>query len=261
MSKYQIIGYLASHSPKSQAAASILKKKYNLVDVKRNPDCKIDLLIILGGDGFMLHSLHNFFDHNIPFYGMNCGTVGFLMNQFQETHLIERVNQAIPTLIYPLQMEAITHNGSVHTSYAINEVSLLRRTHQAAKIKIIVDKQTRIEELVADGVMVATPAGSSAYNFSAGGPIIPIGGNILTLTAISAFRPRRWNGALINNETEIGFEVLSHFKRPVNAFADFMEFKNVVSVKVKEDRTKGLRLLFDKNHSLEDRITKEQFGG
>jgi NAD+ kinase len=259
MHRYKSIGYLADNSKAAIHLASILQQQYDLLDARLEYDNEFDAIVILGGDGFMLHSLHYLIDRNIPVYGINCGTVGFLMNPLAEEDLLTKINSAKLTSIRPLQMTAINNEGEEFQGLAINEISLLRKTNQAAKIRIYIDGNSRVEELICDGVMVATPAGSTAYNFSAGGPIIPIGANVLALTSISAFRPRRWGGALLPHNAKIVLQILESDKRPVNAFADFNEVKNVVEVSIHEVHNKTVQLLFDRNHSLEDRIISEQF--
>ena len=216
-------------------------------------------MVVLGGDGFMLHCLHEFMDCNIPFYGMNCGTVGFLLNEFREENLLHRINFAKEETLHPLHMVATDQNGKEHHALAINEVSLLRETRQAAKLQVRIDEKTRLEELVCDGILVSTPAGSTAYNLSVNGPIVPLGTDLLALTPISPFRPRRWRGALLPHKAMVEFNILSPHKRPVSAVADFTEIRDVAQVQITEDQSKSLRLLFDDGHSLEERIVREQF--
>jgi NAD+ kinase len=218
-----------------------------------------DVLVALGGDGFMLETLHRNLPAAKPIYGMNRGSVGFLMNDYSEEGLLERIRAAERTLIYPLAMRAIRHDGSEIQAMAINEVSLLRQTHQTAKLRILVDGKIRMVELACDGALVATPAGSTAYNLSAHGPIIPIDGQILALTPISAFRPRRWRGALLRHTAQITFEVLEPAKRPVSAVADNVEVRDVARVHVREDREQPLVMLFDAGRNLEERMLIEQF--
>ncbi|MXP62827.1 NAD kinase [Roseomonas sp. M0104] len=217
------------------------------------------VLVALGGDGFMLEMQHRFLGRNLPIYGMNCGSVGFLMNAFHEDDLLPRLRAAQAAMLHPLRMRALDAAGQMQEALAINEVSLLRETRQAAKIRILVDGKERLAELICDGILVSTPAGSTAYNLSAHGPIVPLGANLLPMTPISAFRPRRWRGALLPGEAVVMFQVLEPGKRPVAAVADYVEVRDVRSVEVREDRTVRLTLLFDPDHSLSERIIAEQF--
>jgi len=217
------------------------------------------VVVALGGDGLMLETQHRLLGRNLPVYGMNCGSVGFLMNAFGETGLPERLALAQAATLHPLRMRAHIGLGDPVEALAINEVSLLRETRQAAKIRILVDGKKRLDELICDGVLVATPAGSTAYNLSAHGPIVPLGANLLPLTPISAFRPRRWRGALLPAEARVVFEVLEHDKRPVAAVADYTEVRDVRRVEVWEDRAVALTMLFDPDHGLSERIIAEQF--
>jgi NAD+ kinase len=219
------------------------------------------VVVALGGDGFMLETLHRTIDQMKPIYGMNRGSVGFLMNEYSEDDLLERINAAERAIIHPLVMVAIDSKRRQHRALAINEVSLLRQTHQTAKLRICIDGKVRLNELVCDGALVCTPAGSTAYNLSAYGPIVPISAQILALTAISAFRPRRWRGALLSHTARVTFEVLESDKRPVSAVADNFEVRNVVEVHVGEDREISLCMLFDAGHSLDERVLTEQFAG
>lgn len=261
--KLKSIGIIADKSDKAQKAFRKLVKKYGFADLSlaKNKKLKPDAIVALGGDGFMLHSLHDFMAKNIPIYGMNCGTVGFLMNDYDEENLPDRIWSAKETHIHPLKMHAKTLSGKTVSALAINEVSILRETRQTAKIKVIIDNAVRMSELVCDGILIATPAGSTAYNLSAGGTIIPMGAHVLALTPISPFRPRRWKGALLPDNTSIKFEILEAKKRPVSAVADFTEIRDVVSVEVTKDKSKKITLLFDPDHGLEERIIKEQFIG
>ena len=215
-------------------------------------------MVALGGDGFMLETLHRFLDDGLPIFGMNCGTVGFLMNRYAEAGLSARIDAAQTVRLHPLLMIART-GGRVRRAHAINEVSLLRQTRQAAKIGIRIDGKTRLPELICDGAMVATPAGSTAYNLSAHGPILPIGSGLLALTPVSAFRPRRWRSALLPHKAKVSVEILEQKKRPVSAVADFTEIRDVATVDVMEDRSISIDLLFDPEHNLEERIIAEQF--
>ncbi|MEK6734811.1 MAG: NAD kinase [Pseudomonadota bacterium] len=259
--KYKNIAIIANDTESSLDRLRQIQSKYNFIELSKEPTSinKIDLIIVLGGDGFMLHCLHSYMHLNIPIYGINCGTVGFLLNHFDIENILEKLEKAEITVTYPLEMRANLINGQIKTYLAINEVSLFRSTNQAVKIQINIDGNARLEELVCDGILLATPAGSSAYNSSVHGPILPIGSNILALTPISPFRPKRWAGAILPNTANIELIILDHENRPVNAVADFIEVKHVKSVIIREKRDKPIRLLFDKNHSLEDRIIKEQF--
>lgn len=218
-----------------------------------------DVIVALGGDGFMLQTLHKYARLNKPIYGMNCGTVGFLMNTFVSDGIFERITQAQTVILHPLKMHAIDVQGNMKNGFAFNEVSLLRQTRQTAHLRIYVDGKERLENLVCDGVLLATPSGSTAYNLSAHGPIIPIGSNLLALTPISAFRPRRWRGALLPHTSSVRIEVLDMDKRPVSAVADNMEVRDVKVVEIEEDRETTVRLLFDPEHALEERFIREQF--
>lgn len=248
------ISIIASEHRDAQDAARDLERHYPHVAPE-----DADIIVALGGDGFMLSTLHNHMSHNIPIYGMNCGTVGFLMNPYSPDNLLGRLDKAEEFILHPLLMRAIGMDGSLHEARAINDVYLLRETRQTAKIRIHVDGKIRIPELVCDGVLVCTPAGSTAYNLSAHGPIIPLGSGVLGLTPISAFRPRRWRGALLPHTAEVRFEVLEDEKRPVSAVADMTEVRDVREVTVREDRSVSLRLLFDSEQSLSERILREQF--
>lgn len=217
-----------------------------------------EIVVALGGDGFMLQTLHAFTATGKPIYGMNRGTVGFLMNEFHEADLLERLAAAEKAVIHPLKMTAHTAAAAVEAR-AFNEVSLLRQTRQAAKIRILVDGKPRISELICDGALVSTSAGSTAYNLSAHGPILPIGADLLALTPISAFRPRRWRGALLPHRARVRFEILESAKRPVSAVADDYEVRDVTAVDVIEDRAIAMTLLYDAGHNLDERILAEQF--
>ena len=220
---------------------------------------KAEVVVALGGDGFMLETLHRNLGAQRPIYGMNRGSVGFLMNDFDESNLPARIAGAEQAVIHPLSMTAIDAGGGEHRALAINDVSLLRSTRQAAKLRILIDGRIRLEELICDGVLVATPAGSTAYNLSAHGPIIPLDAQVLALTPISAFRPRRWRGALLSHQARVSFEILDAVKRPVSAVADNVEVRNVMRVDVVEDRATSLAILFDAGRSLEERMLAEQF--
>ncbi len=248
------IAFHFADTEQAATAHSALKAKYGDIPIE-----DADVLVALGGDGSLLHALHKTFDHPMPVFGMNRGSVGFLLNEFDEDNLIKRIKAAEPYDLHPLEMKAYTPDGECHTYCAVNEVSLLRQTHQAAKIKITVDDTVRMEELICDGILVATPAGSTAYNFSAHGPIIPLNADVLALTPISAFRPRRWRGALLPHTCKITLDILDHADRPVAAVADFHEIRRVKQVHIIEDRSKTLTLLYDPDLNLDERIRKEQF--
>lgn len=250
----QSLALIADKSPEAQKAYKELKELYRFVKPK-----DADVLVVLGGDGFMLRTLHETRDQPKPIYGINFGSVGFLMNKYRPKTLIKRLEDATNVTLTPLLMEATTVKGKKILDLAINEVSLFRQTHQAAKIKISIDEIVRLQELTCDGVMVATPAGSTAYNLSAHGPIIPLDANLLALTPISAFRPRRWRGALLPHKSVVEFEVLEPEKRPVSAVAGPTEVSSVRHVLVREDPTAHFMLLFDMEHALEERIIREQF--
>ena len=248
------IAVCASERPEAEVARERLTALYGSV-----PEDEADVIVALGGDGFMLETLHANMARRVPVYGMNRGSVGFLMNDYGEDGLIERIAAAGKAVIHPLQMDAWTEAGQAQSGLAINEVSLLRQTRQSAKLKISVDGKVRLEELSCDGCMVATPAGSTAYNLSAHGPIIPLDARMLALTPISAFRPRRWRGALLSHRATVEFEVLEADKRPVSAVADSLEIRRVVRVVVTERRDIALTMLFDAGRSFEERVLAEQF--
>ncbi|HVK53105.1 MAG TPA: NAD kinase [Pseudoxanthomonas sp.] len=248
------IAFLASPAPEAQHALGVLTQLHG----KHLPD-EADVLCALGGDGFMLQTLHRHGSLGKPVYGMKLGTVGFLMNQFRADGLLERIGQAEPAKLRPLEMQAMTESGASTASLAYNEVSLLRQTRQAAHIRIDLNGQTRLDELICDGVLVATPAGSTAYNFSAHGPILPLGSHTIALTPIAPFRPRRWRGAILRADTEVRFQVLDPYKRPVSVTADSHEVRDVVEVTIRESQDRTVTLLFDPEHNLEERILSEQF--
>ena len=248
------IRVVAAETEDARAALQHLMARYG-----RSDPGEARLVVALGGDGFMLQTLHRFLHQNVPVFGMNCGSVGFLMNEYREGGLPQRLARAEPVTIHPLRMMATTADGRVEQALAFNEVSMLRQTRQAAKLRITIDGQVRLAELNCDGALVATPAGSTAYNLSVAGPIIPLGANLLALTPISAFRPRRWRGALLPQSALITFDVVEASKRPVSAVADDTEVRDVVRIEVREDRSEKVVLLFDPEHKLEERILKEQF--
>jgi len=248
------IAFVAAETKIAQDAMYRLKHRYGHV----SPD-KAEVIVALGGDGFMLETLHRYMGRKVPIYGMNRGTVGFLMNEFREIDLPDRIAESQTVELHPLQMEAHTKDGGSLCALAINEVSLLRETRQAAKLRIKIDGVERLPELVCDGALVCTPAGSTAYNLSAHGPILPMGSGLMALTPISPFRPRRWRGALLPERAEVVFEILDAEKRPVSAVADYTEVRDVSKVIIREDPSMKIRLLFDPEHNLEERILKEQF--
>lgn len=248
------IAFAASPAPIAQAAKAGLTRRYG-----DHAEEGADVIVALGGDGFMLATLHRTQDIAAPVYGMNRGTVGFLMNEYSEHGLEERLEQAQEEVINPLSMQAVTGEGQTHRALAINEVSLLRAGPQAARLRISVDGKVRMSELVCDGALVATPAGSTAYNYSAHGPILPIGSDVLALTAMAAFRPRRWRGALLPKTADVTFEVLDPDKRPVMAEADARAVRNVVRVDIRSEPSIAHRVLFDPGHGLEERLIREQF--
>ncbi|PRY79597.1 NAD+ kinase [Yoonia maritima] len=248
------IAFVASPVPTAQSALRELSERYGDV-----PPDQADVIVALGGDGFMLDTLHGTKGLDVPVYGMNRGTVGFLMNEYHAEDLVERLNAAVEEVINPLAMTALTVDGNMHEALAINEVSLLRAGPQAAKLRITVDSKLRMPELVCDGALLATPAGSTAYNYSAHGPILPIGSDVLALTAMSAFRPRRWRGALLPKRAVVRFDVIDPGKRPVMADADGKSVRNVASVEIRSEPMVKHRILFDPGHGLEERLIREQF--
>lgn len=248
------LAFVAASTPGAQAARQHLAGLYGDCTIK-----EADVVVALGGDGQMLECLHQVLGSATPVYGMNRGSVGFMMNDYHEDDLLGRIGRALPTVLHPLRMHAVTASGVVEEAMALNEVSLLREGRQAAKIRISVDQRERLSELVCDGVLISTPAGSTAYNLSAHGPIIPLSANLLPLTPISAFRPRRWHGALLPSGVDVLFEVLEPDKRPVAAVADFTEVRDVVSVAVHEDHDISAIVLFDPDRALAERIIAEQF--
>jgi len=248
------IAFLSSSTPEALKAKRTLEALYPSV----NPT-EADVLIALGGDGFMLETMHAYLDSKIPIYGIHCGSVGFLMNEFIPHELLSRLEKANPSLLHPLEMVVHQKGDRIQKALAFNEVSLLRETRQAAKIKVSIDKVIRLHELVCDGILVSTPAGSTAYNLSAHGPIIPLGAPLLALTPISAFRPRRWKGALLPETAHVTFTILEPEKRPVSAVADFTEIRGVTSVSICQTNDHYVTLLFDHDHNLDERILREQF--
>ncbi len=254
-SRFNSIAFVAGATPEAREACERLTKRYGNADPK-----SANVIVALGGDGLMLQTLHKFMKSGKPIYGMHRGTVGFLMNDFAENGLVERLAAAHITVIHPLLMCARDAQGCVQEHHAINEVSLFRQSAQAAHLRILIDGKERLAELIADGVLVSTPAGSTAYNLSVQGPIIPINAPLLALTPISPFRPRRWRGALLPDKAKVTIEVLESGKRPVAAVADHDEVRSVQSVEISMDHGIAINMLFDPGHNLDERILREQFG-
>ncbi len=246
--------FVATDSQPAREALAKLEERYKHVAPE-----EADVIVALGGDGFMLETLHRYIDRKVPIYGMQRGSIGFLMNSYDEEGFEEKLDAADEVALHPLRMRVDTVGGERSEALAINEVSLLREARQAAKIRIRVDEVVRVDELICDGVLVSTPAGSTAYNLSVNGPILPLGAGLLALTPISAFRPRRWRGALLPQSASVTFEILESAKRPVSAVADFTEVRDVAKVHVFQERNVVLTLLFHPEHNLEERIVKEQF--
>ena len=253
--RFKHIAFVASDVPEAQRARGRLVKLYG----DAGPEAA-DVIVALGGDGLMLQTLQRFMNSGKPIYGMHRGTVGFLMNEYSDKRLRERLAAARVSVIHPLLMRARDAAGRVHRHHAINEVSLFRQSYQAARLRVLIDGKERLAELVADGILLATPAGSTAYNLSAQGPIIPIDAPLLALTPISPFRPRRWRGALLPDRAQVTIEVLEAGKRPVAAVADHDEVRSVRSVDITLDHAIAMHMLFDPGHSLDERILREQFG-
>jgi NAD+ kinase len=249
----QKLHFAASEAPEAQAALARLVEKYGNSDPGES-----DVIVALGGDGFMLQTLHAFLHSGLPIYGMNLGSVGFLMNEYREDHLLERLAAAEPARVHPLRMTAHSPTGEL-TALAFNEVSLFRQTRQTAKLRIELDGRVRLQELICDGILVSTPAGSTAYNLSAHGPILPINAALLAMTPLSPFRPRRWRGALLHHDAKVRLDILEPGKRPVSAVADNIEVRDVTQVLIAEDRNIAQTMLFDAGHSLDERILTEQF--
>ena len=248
------IAFIASSVDEARQALERLVARYGSVEPEQ-----ADVIVALGGDGLMLQTLHAFMNTGKPIYGMNCGSVGFLMNEFREDDLPERIVRAIPNTVHPLRMDAVDAAGTEYHAYAINEVSLFRQTYQAVKLKITIDGKVRLEDLICDGILVATPAGSTAYNMAARGPILPIYAPLLALTPLCPFRPRTWRGAVLPDRVVVRIEALETDKRPVNAVADNVEFTSIVTVTIAQDNTAESLILFDPDHSWDDRILTEQF--
>jgi NAD+ kinase len=255
MPRFEKIAFVASETKEAQGALKKLSACYG-----NAPPDKADAIVALGGDGLMLQTMHAHLNSRIPIYGMNRGSIGFLLNNYHADNLKERLEAAETTIIHPLRMTAYDKHGAKHEALAINEVSLFRQIYQAAKLKITVDGKVRMDELICDGVLVSTPAGSTAYNLSAHGPILPISAPLLALTPISPFRPRRWRGALLPNDARVAIGVLEPDKRPVSAVADHTEFRDVVKVDVMEESGIDIFMMFDPGHTLAERVLAEQFG-
>jgi NAD+ kinase len=251
---YERVAFVTSETPEARAAGERLATQYGAVDAEA-----ADVIVALGGDGLMLQTLHRHLGDRKPVYGMNRGSVGFLMNEYREESLLERLRAAEMSTVHPLRMNAVDLRGESHEALAINEVSVFRQSYQAGKLRISVDGRVRLEELICDGVLVATPAGSTAYNLSVSGPILPVGSPLLALTPISPFRPRRWRGAVLPSTARFRIEVLEPEKRPMTAVANHREFRNISEVSIAEVSDIKLMLLFDRGHSLEERILDEQF--
>ena len=254
MNPLQKLAFLSSNHPGAREAIEACRERYGSV-----PPEQADVLVVLGGDGFMLHTLHEHMDLNLPVFGMRLGDVGFLMNRYEQDDLLERIASARTVELNPLTASIGTGDGQVHQAVAINEVSLLRQINQAAHLRILVNERERVPRLVADGALVATAAGSTAYNLSAHGPILPLGTEAIVLTPISPFRPRRWQGAILPASAVVRFEIMNPERRPVSATADYDEFRDVHWVEVHQNKRIRHRLLFDPEHSLEERIINEQF--
>jgi NAD+ kinase len=253
--RFKSIAFVAGSTPEAREAFARLEQRYGNAE-----PAAADVIVALGGDGLMLRTLHKFMNSGKPIYGMHRGTVGFLMNEYSDENLTARLAAAQITVIHPLLMRARDAQGRLHEHRAINEVSLFRQTAQAARLRVLIDGKERLAELVSDGVLVATPAGSTAYNLSVQGPIIPINASLLALTPISPFRPRRWHGALLPDKAKVTIDVLEPDKRPVAAVADHDEVRGVHSVDVVMDHACAINMLFDAGHNLDERILREQFG-
>jgi len=254
MPRFKNIAFVASEMKEAEAACRQLVARYG-----DTPPESADVIVALGGDGLMLQTMHRYLNSRIPIYGMNRGSVGFLLNDYREDQLLERLEKAEINVIHPLRMTAYDRQNAEHRALAINEVSLFRQIYQAAKLRISVDGRLRLDELICDGILLSTPAGSTAYNLSAHGPILPINAPLTVLTPISPFRPRRWRGAILPNEAIVLIEVLEPEKRPVSAVADNTEFRDVIAVEILEASDVDIFMMFDPGHSLAERILREQF--
>jgi len=248
------IAFVASTTPEAMKSIKILQRKYSSVSPS-----KADVIIALGGDGTILETLHRYLKKKVPIYGMNRGHIGFLMNEYSEKNLLERLDRANPTKLFPLKIKSYLQNGRTEESLAFNDVSLIRNTRQIAKISIEVNNIQKIEKLLCDGCLISTPAGSSAYNLSLRGPVIPVGAQVLALTPISPYRPRRWRGALLNNDAKITLSAIDSKRRPVKAEADFMQLTDIIKLEIRLEKKLFMNLLFDPGHNLEERIIAEQF--
>jgi len=263
VSNIKNIAVISGETKSCHQYLNLLSDIFNIIDINTNDTPKAQVIVVIGGDGMMLHSIHQHMHLNIPFYGIKTGNLGFLMNEIDLSNtspenLVHTISTADPISIHPLSMCATDIDDKQHNALALNEVSLLRQTHQTAKIEISINGRLQLKSLVSDGVIVSTPAGSTAYNLSAGGPILPISANLLAITPISPFRPRRWSGALIDSNSEVTIEVIDHLKRPVSATADFHEIRDIKKVSINITKIK-IQLLFNKGQSFEERTFKEQF--
>ena len=252
--KFKKPNFIADSTEDAKNYLKTIKEKYHFFS-----QSEADIIVVLGGDGFMLDVLKKYQNLNLPFYGINQGTVGFLMNQYSESNLEKRLSEAIPCKLYPLKIKSFDVNGNIKEGLAFNDVSMIRNSPRIAKIKVKVNDKTRIGDYLGDGCLISTPAGSSAYNLSLRGPVIPVGTDVLALTPISPYRPRRWRGALLNNNAKITLLSIDYKTRPVRAEADFMEFKNITKLEIELEKKKFMNVLFDPGHDMEERIITEQF--
>ncbi|MBQ4875003.1 MAG: NAD kinase [Rickettsiaceae bacterium H1] len=254
------IGYVSLNTEKANEVLSDIAKKYQVIDIERNPNLLVDVIIVLGGDGFMLRNLHKFIDRKISIYGINCGSVGFLLNNYQKSdNLAKIIDNSYSAKLIPFKIKAIDSNGAMYHAIAFNEISILRRTCQATFIQISINNSIRLDKLIGDGVLIATAAGSSAYNFSAGGSILPINSGLITLTGINVFRPRRWKSALLPSDVKINIKVLDWESRPVVIAADHNELHDIQNIEIMECREKSITLLFNLQNDLNERVISEQF--
>ena len=254
------IGYLAANISRAQAVLAELVSKHQLIDIEKDPNQAIDILLVLGGDGFMLHAIHRYMHQNIPIYGLNCGTVGFLLNPYEQGgNIINIIESSFPIELKILKISATDFHDNIYTTYAVNEASIFRLSYQASFLKVAVNHRTHIEKLVGDGIIVSTAAGSSAYNFSAGGPILPINSGLIAVTGINTFRPRRWQSAILADSVNITLEVLDPSTRPIMLTADYNEFLHIKKVELFIDHQKIIKLLFNSQQQLFNRVINEQF--